>query len=153
MFRSQQLGAIERIDQINNSRIMPPLHVTMRDDLGTHRTRQSVVLIAEVPATDIPHLVDHRDPGRDNRTKRALDHRVVRLLARRDLNAERANKDLDAAYALRKCRPPDSTSVGIRVPMARTPTSSPQPRSRCFAVTHSATGSRLPARRTGSTRT
>ncbi|WP_196231934.1 helix-turn-helix domain-containing protein [Salinispora arenicola] len=94
-------GVIERIDQICASRISPPLRVAMRDDLRSPSAPSTGVLIIEVPATGVPHMVDHRYLGRDNRTTRPLDHtEVVRLLAHRDLDTEQVNKELDATSAL-----------------------------------------------------
>ncbi|GIF75677.1 MULTISPECIES: AlbA family DNA-binding domain-containing protein [Asanoa] len=94
-------GVIERIDQICASRISPPLRVTIRDDLRSPSDLSTGVIIIDVPATGVPHMVDHRYLGRDNRTTRPLDHtEVVRLLARHDLDAEVVHKDLDEADAL-----------------------------------------------------
>jgi hypothetical protein len=94
-------GAVERVDQICESRISPRLALSIRDDLRSPDDPSRGVLVVEVPATGIPHMVDHTYFGRDNRRKRRLDNlEVVRLLARRDLDTETAERHLDDAYAV-----------------------------------------------------
>ncbi|MEU4243157.1 ATP-binding protein [Actinoplanes sp. NPDC026619] len=94
-------GVIERIDQICANRISPQLRVTISDNLRSPSDPSTGVIVIEVPATGVPHMVDHRYLGRDNRTTRLLDNtEVVRLLARRDLDVEAVDRDLDATDAL-----------------------------------------------------
>lgn len=92
-------GVVERIEQICAGRISPALAVTIDDHIRDPMDPTCGLIVVTVPATGVPHMVDHRYVGRDNRTTRYLAHEeVARLLARRDADADLAGMALDRFY-------------------------------------------------------
>lgn len=86
-------GVAERIDLICNSRIEPALAISISDHLRDPDDPTRGLVVIEVPATGIAHMVDHRYVGRGNCITRYLEHpEVQRLLAGRA-------SDLDTAAA------------------------------------------------------
>jgi hypothetical protein len=77
----QQLeGMVERIEQIANFGIDPPLTVIPADIEGSAQDGAGYVLINIPPSSSAPHMADGKYYGRGERTRRALtDAEIVRL--------------------------------------------------------------------------
>jgi len=91
-------GQVERIQQICNGRIDPPLMIQV-EDVADPSNPSTGLIIIEVPSSPLaPHQVDGRYLGRADRVVRVLpDIEVVRLHRLREAAEDNVLRDLDRA--------------------------------------------------------
>lgn len=91
-------GQVERIQQVCQGRIDPPLAFTATDLVNPDDPSTGVIVIDVPPSPFAPHQVDGRYYGRADRTVRTLsDPEVIRLHRLRDASEDSILDDLERA--------------------------------------------------------